>query len=444
MRDIGTQFVEFAVNTKYEDIPGPTLEFCKHLTLKTVSGMLAGSDKPSSQKIAGVIRKKRYPEECTIIGSGFKAALWEAVFLNSYYAHASELEDVRMYAGEGISWDITVIPLLFPLAEKLGLSGKALLEAMAVGLEVHIRTGLSNSEHLKNYVIPGAVGPAIGAAKALRLGLKETAGAFGLALSSVPLSHVNLRTDAHFFESGLMAMQGVMAAEMAEMGLFGNPAIEQHLTNLLGRGKVISGRMVEGLGKRWMVREIMIKKYPVCTHQHRQIDLVIQLMEEHNLSYRDIEVIEVHASPADTVCDNPDPKDENELNFSFQHNLAVAMLDGDVGLERITKEAVSDRKLKEARSKVKFILHPELSNLFAEEPGRVVIKSKDGRNFSGERMYPIGHPEEPLAPEKFRELYLKVTQGKLSEKNISKSTDLIMNLENLDNIKELTDILICA
>jgi len=442
-KDIATQLVEFAVKTKYEDIPKEALEFTKRLALKTVSGMIAGSSKPSGQKIAGIVKNKNYPQECVAIGSGFKTSLWEASFLNAYCAHASELEDDRIYAGDGVSWDITVIPLLFPLAERLMLSGRGLVEAMAVGLEVHVRTCLSDCEHLQQVLIPGAVGPAVGAAKALGLGFKETAGAFGLALSGAPLALINSRTDAHFFESALQSLQGIMAAEMAQEGLFGNPDIDRHLSNLIGKEKVQRERMLKGLGKRWMLREIMIKKYPVCSHQHRQIDLVIELMKKHNLSYEEIKVIEVHASPADTVCDNPAPKDENELNFSFQHNLAVAMLDGDVGLERIIKEAVNDPKLKEARAKVKFILHPEFSKIVAKEPGRIVIKTKDGGEFSGERMYPIGHPEEPLTLQKFKELYVKFTQRKLAEKDILESADLILNLEKLDNIKELTDILLC-
>jgi 2-methylcitrate dehydratase PrpD len=443
-KDIGKKLVEFAVKTKYEDIPEEALEFTKRLALKTVSGMLAGSDKPSGRKIAGIIKNQNHPEDCVVVGSGFKTSLWEASFLNAYYAHASELEDDRIYAGDGPSWDITVIPMLFPFAERLMLSGRALMEAMAVGLEVHIRTCLSNSEHIKQVLIPGAVGPAVAAAKAMGLGFEETAGAFGLALSGVPLSYINLRTDAHFFESALHSLQGIMAAEMAQVGLFGNPDIDQYLSNLIGKEKVARERMLEGLGERWMLREIMIKKYPVCTHQHRQIDLVIELMKKYNLSHKEIKVVEVHGSPADILCDNPDPKDENELNFSFQHNLAVATLDGDVGLERINKEAVNDPKLKEARAKVKFILHPELSNIVAKEPGRIVIKTKDGREFSGERMYPIGHPEEPLTLEKYKELYIKFTRGKLAEKDILVSGDLILNLETLDNIKQLSNILLCA
>ncbi|HUV59682.1 MAG TPA: MmgE/PrpD family protein [Desulfatiglandales bacterium] len=440
-RDVATQLIEFAVEAKYEDIPEETIEFTKCLTLKTVAGMLAGSTTASAQKMAGIIRDQKLPEECEIIGSDFKTSLWEAAFLNGYFAHASELEDDRYV--HGVSWDITVIPLLFPLAEKLGISGKALLEALVVGLEVHTRTCLFSTQHLGLFILPGAIGPAIGASKALGLGVKETAAAFGLAMSGVPISMVNFGTDAHFFESALQCLQGIMAAEMANVGLSGNPDIATYLTNYLGKERVVPEEMVEDLGKRWVLQEIQIKKYPCCLANHRQIDLVIELKKEHNLSLEDVEIIELHSRRKGDIRNNrPDPKTVGDLQFSFQHNLGVAMLDGDVGLEHFTPEAVFDSRLKEARSKVKFIPAPEDSSEdFLDEPACVVIKTKDGRTFSRERQYAIGSFQEPLSLAQFRELYHKFTRGILSEKDISRTTELIFNLERLDTLKELTDIL---
>lgn len=438
-KDIGSRLVEFAVKTKYKDIPAETLEFTKCLTLKTVAGMLAGSVKPSGRKMAGLIKDKKSPEKLGVVGSGFKTSLWQAVLLGSYFAHASELEDDRFEGG--VSWDITVIPLLLPLGEKLGLSGKALLEALVVGLEVHTRTCLFSAQHVGQFLVPGAVGPAIGAAKALGLGIKETSAAMGLALSGVPLSVVNLGTDAHFFESALMALQGIMAAEMAKAGLKGNPDIARCLSDYLGRERVVPEKMVEDLGKRWMLREIQIKKYPCCIILHRQIDSVIELKKKHNLPWEDVEVVEVHASSGDTICDRPDPRDENDLQFSFQHVLAVAMLNEDVGLEHITMDAVVDPVLKEARKKVKFILHPELSSEYLMAPSRVVIKTKDGREFSRERMYPLGHPKDPLTVEQFKGLYSKFAGGILPDKDIPKTSKMILNLEKLRSIKELTKML---
>ena len=54
-KDIATQLVEFAIGTKYEDIPQEVIDYTKRLTLKTISGMIAGSTKPSGQKMAGIM-----------------------------------------------------------------------------------------------------------------------------------------------------------------------------------------------------------------------------------------------------------------------------------------------------------------------------------------------------------------------------------------------------
>ncbi len=438
-KDFGMRLAQFAVETKYNDIPKDVLEFAKSLTLKTAVGMVAGSAKPSGRKIAGLIKEQKHAEEVRVMGSGFKTSLWEAVFLQAYFAHASELEDDRFNGG--ISWDITVIPVLFPLAEKLNLSGKALLEALVLGLEVHARTCLFGPEHLGLGNITGAAGPAVGAAKALGLGVRETAAAMGLAMSGVPISILSFGTDAHYFESALQSLQGIMAADMAKIGLAGNPDVATYLTNYLGKERVAPEKIVADLGKKWVFQEIWIKKYPCCFLLHRQIDSVLELKKQHNLSMGEVESIEVLASPGDKICDRPDPKSEGDLQFSFQHALASAMLDSDVNFKHINKDAVNEPRLREARSKVKFVLNPKLSTEFMGAPGNVVIKMKDGRRFSKERKYPIGHPREPLTAEQLRNLCGKFVQDILTQKDISKSADMILKMEELRSVKDLMDIL---
>lgn len=439
--DVTRRLVDFAVKTKYEDIPKETIEFSKCLILKTISGTLAGALKPSGQKMAKIIRDKGNRKDFTVIGGGFKTSLWEAIFLNAYFAHASELEDDRFDGG--VSWDITVIPLMIPLAEKLGLSGKALLEAVAIGLEVHTRTSYFSAQHLGQFLVPGAVGPAVAGAKALGLGVEETAGALGLAISGVPLSVVNLGTDGHFLESALMSLQGIMAAEMAELGLKGTPDLSTYLTEYLGKGpkKVDPEIMVRDLGKNWVLREIQIKKYPCCIVLHRSIDAVVELKKTHCLSWKNVDSIEIHASPGDTICDRPEPKDENDLQFSYQHALAVALLDGDVSLSRITNEAANDKEMKELRSKVQFVIQPDWSSEFLNSTNRVVINTKSGEKLSKERRYAHGHPKDPLTTDEFEKLYRKLVSGILAEDLVAKTTDLVLNMEKLKNINKLAGFL---
>jgi 2-methylcitrate dehydratase PrpD len=199
--------------------------------------------------------------------------------------------------------------------------------------------------------------------------------------------------------------------------------------------------MIDGLGEKWVMSEIWVKKYPCCFLLHRQIDSVIELKTKHNLSLEEVASIDVHASPADVICNRPEPKNEGDLQFSFQHVLSAAMLDGDVNTENICDDVVNDPKYTGARPKVNFILHDDRSNVILVAPSQVVIKTKDGRELSHERIYPIGHPEEPLAPGQFRDLYAKFTRSVLPEGEISRTADAINRLETLENVqKELAGL----
>ena len=439
--EVTKRLSEFAYETKYSDIPEDILQFTKCLTLKTVSGMIAGSSKTSGQKLARIIKRRNLPEDVGIIGGGFKAPLWEAVFLNAFFAHASELEDDRI-GGGGVSWDITVIPLLFPLAEKLKLSGKILLEALVIGLEVHTRTCLFFNENIGIDVIPGALGPAVGGARALGLSAHKITQAMGLAMSGVPLTFLNWGTDGHCFESSMHSLQGILAAEMAQEDMSSNPDIVTYLTKLIGKEYVKPEKIIEDLGKHWVLRDIWIKKYPCCFFNHRQIDALITTMREYNISYEDIEMVQVDGTTTDEICDRPKPRSEGDLMFSFQNTLGAAMLSGDVNLEHFTSEALDDPKLIEARSKVKVVIHPDWHSVLLEEPAHITLRTRTGKEYSVQRKYVIGSPQEPLSVDDFRSLYVKFTKHLLPEKEIKNTREAILHLEELPDIQDLMNKLV--
>jgi len=435
--EIAIQLAKFAVETTYREIPEEVIEFTKGLALKTTAGMVVGSAMPSSRKIANIIRNRRLPKEVNVIGSGFQTSLWEAVFLNAFFAHASELEDDSFNGG--VCWDITVIPLLFPLAQSLRLSGKALLEALAIGLEVHARTCMFPTESLGIVLVPGAIGPAAGAARALGLGAEQTASALGLAMSGVGVAIPNFGTDSHYFESALQSLQGIMAAEMAKEGLSSNPDIASYLSTLLGKEKVVPQKIMADFGQKWMLRNIWIKKYPCCFLTHRHIDILLELKKQHNLSYENVKKIEAHISPTEETCNRPEVKSLGDLQFSYQHILASALLDGDVNFTHMDTDILANPRYKEARSKVEVILHSDWSNHYMGSPAIVTIKTQDGREFSGERSYPIGSTKEPLSTETFKELYFKFTKGMLPGDLIEKTAEEILNLEKLVEVQGLMD-----
>lgn len=442
--EVARQLAEFVVNTKYEDLPKEEIEFTKALCLKTVAGILAGSLTPGGRRVVRFLRERGGPPDAGVVACGFKAPLWDAVLASAFFSHSIELEDDSFYNG-GVCWDITVLPIIFALAEKCRLSGKELIEAATVGLEVHARTCLFPPGRLGSVcVIPGAVGPAAGAAKALGLSVDETMSALGMALSSPFIFLPQTGTDAHFLESTLQCLQGLIAAEFAKQGLTGNPLITTYLSGLLGEENVSPEKITEDLGskdKRWVYREIWIKKYPCCFFMHRSLDAFLELIKEHNLSYEQVDTIENHSPTNEEICNRPEPQTIGDLQFSFQHTLSCALLDRDVNFDHFSTEIIPDPKYKEARTKVKYVSHPEWPSGFMEVPARVVVKLKNGSELSRERMHIIGSLEEPLTTDQLKALYFKFTGGILPEEQTEWTANSILNLEKLSDVEELMDVL---
>lgn len=436
---VETQLAEFVNRTRHSDIPPEVIEFAKSLMLKTVAGLACGAAKPTGRKMAEIVKGHNAGVDVRVIKCDFRTSLWESVFLHSYLAHASELEDDRNNGGT--SWDITVIPLLLSLGDKLRLSGKAFTEALVAGLEVHTRTCLFGAEHMGLSLVPGAIGPAMAAAKAMGLNREQTTAAIGIAMSCAPLAFANYGTDAHFLESSLQALHGLMAAEMARQGLTGNPDITTFLSNFLGPDKVAPEKMVDQLGKKWILCEIWIKKYPCCFRTHRQVDMLLGLMNEHGLRYEEIASVDAPISTSDALLNRPEPRTEGDLQFSMQHILGAAMLDGDVNLDNINDDAAADSRFKDARRKVNVFTDPSLPRPSRAAPARITLKTKKGEEFPSQRMYPIGAPQDPLSAEQIRKLYFKFGRGALTEKQLQSAAEAIDNLDKLGSVTELTDIL---
>lgn len=425
----------------YEMLPDQTVEFAKVLVSKTVAGALGGSRTPSAQTMAELVRGRNLPPEAGVLGFGFKTSLWEAVLVNVFTGHNSELEDVAHSPG-GVSWDITVIPLALSLAERLHLSGTKLIEAIVAGLEVHYRTCLPFDATAAGMILPptAAIGCAVTAAKAYGLSVEQTREAMGLALSSASMAEVSMGTDAHFFESALHAFQGLAAAEMARAGLTGNPDIGS-FEGLRAAGVPLE-RAGSELFQRWYFEEMWVKKYPVCFLVHRQIDAVIEICAAEDLAYEDIERVEVHTGPGDASCDRPDPKTVGDLQFSFQHTLAAAMLTGRVGLEEVAPAAISDPRFAEARRKVSVSIdHAIPFSVSLSEPTTVVIRTGDGRELRSERLLAKGSPMDPLTRDELNRLFWQFSAAALPEAEIERTLQTIWELDSLADAGELTETL---
>ena len=110
---------EFIVETSLDDIPDRTVEFTKHLLLKTVAGTLAGSRTPSGEMILDYVGENGHDGSARVMGAGLETSAEDAALAMGYFSHAAELEDDQFPVAAS---DITVIPVVLALADDLGLS----------------------------------------------------------------------------------------------------------------------------------------------------------------------------------------------------------------------------------------------------------------------------------------------------------------------------------
>jgi 2-methylcitrate dehydratase PrpD len=435
--NIVDELSSFIINTDLNDIPRNTVTFGKHLTAKIIASMLSGSKTLSGNKLISYIKEEKgegIDQQVGIIGCGFKSNLEDAVFANGLFAHAAELEDDQFPSSTS---DITVIPVIFPMADKFNLSGKEVLEATILGIEVMNRVGMYPLASKGFVELPfyGVIGACITAAKALKFNEEQIKGAIGIAMGRASGLVTNFGTDAHYIESALACRDGMLAALLAKKGMAGNPDIEGWLIKLLGAENVKKEEIVKDLGKSWYIHNDWIKKYPCCFITHRPIDILFNLRRKHAFNYDEVIKLEIDDGPLSKICDRPSPTNTDDARFSFQHAVAVALLYGEVDSAHFNLDRIDDPILKENRSKVKVVFHDDWPQEFLSGIARLTITLKDGREISGEIKNAIGAPDSPLNEEQVFDLYKKITKNILTEKDLEWTWETINKLENIVDLK---------
>jgi 2-methylcitrate dehydratase PrpD len=333
-----------------------------------------------------------------------------------------------------------VFPVIFPLAERFGISGKAVVEASAVALEVMNRIGQFSLAYRGITDLPffGVIGAAVAAAKGLGLDEGQVKNAIGIAVGRAAGFIANFGTDAHYFESSMASRDGYFAALMARRGLTGTTNLEGWLRQAHARVDLPLGEIADGLGTgRWYVHNVWVKKYPCCFLTHRQIDMMLALRKKHGLTPEVVAGVEVDVGPVDATCDRPSPKHVEDARFSFQHILASALTDGDVGYPSFDPARIGDPAMARLRQRIKVNLKSDWSPEFNSGVARITVTTADGRVLVEERDQPLGGSRYPLDRQQFLELHEKYTRGFLSPAQIHAVAAQVLALEEQPDVAGL-------
>ena len=124
-------------------------------------------------------------------------------------------------------------------------------------------------------------------------------------------------------------------------------------------------------------------------------------------------------------------------------SITTALLEGRAWRQDYTLEKIADAKVMALAAKVEVQADPELEKLYDEKwPSIVEVYLKDGRFFQARRDLPKGEPEYPLSDEDLINKFMDLAGDAVSSQRAEEIYRAVWNLENLQNTRTLTQLLI--
>ena len=135
------RLAEFVAETDVESIPPEAFRAARDATFDCLGVTLAGAAEPLGGMITSFVEEEGAAPVSTIVGSRLRTSPYLAALANGTLAHALDYDDV---GGPGHP-SVALTPTVLALGEKLGSSGRDVLEAYVIGFEAasHIRAGSS-------------------------------------------------------------------------------------------------------------------------------------------------------------------------------------------------------------------------------------------------------------------------------------------------------------
>ncbi len=286
-------------------------------------------------------------------------------------------------------------PAALMVADELGLSLAAMLEAFAEGWEAMAAVVAASHPALYDggwhpTAVCGPVGAAVAAGWLLDLSAQERQHAVALALLRTGGTRGAFGSDGKAIQVGLAAAAGVQAALLARAGavpdarvISGDVGFEQVLGAVVPPGVADGGRV--GNGTRAIDRN-WIKLHPSCLGTHAPIDAAAQARNGGFVADGAPILVAVHPV-ARQAAHLDDVGDGLEAKFSIPYCVSHALLYGPPG---VADFSALDADTRERAALVRVVVDESL-------PDFGTVLSADGRELARVGC-PQGAPERPASP----------------------------------------------
>jgi 2-methylcitrate dehydratase PrpD len=444
---ISQQLAEFAAGLNYDNIPQNIRECAKFHILDVVGTALAATHfdfaKHALAGLLGIAEGGRN----SVIGMGMKLPLRDAVLLNGILAHGLDYDDTHPEAI--VHPTCSTFPCALGLAEHIDASGRDLLTAYILGVDVATRVGIAARGHMHTAGfhttgLAGHFGCVMVAGKLFSLAPQKLVMAQGLAgsTSSAVSEH---RADGAWnkrMHPGWAGVGGITAASLARGGFIGTKRIYEGADGLFRSHTgdkfkdVDLGAMTRDLGKSWLIEEVAVKPYPICHLLHACADAALALRRKHNLKPQDIARVRalLHPDTFHYVAEPADmrrrPVSDYMAKFSVQFVVAACFVRGKFGFAELETDALNDADILALAQRVSHEADPD-SQFPKYFSGGVVVTTRDGRELVHMEKINRGAGERALTGDEIAAKFMENAELAVSRGRAERIRDAVLDIERL-------------
>jgi 2-methylcitrate dehydratase PrpD len=453
-KPISEQIAKLAVDLRYEDLPEKVRMRAANLVLDLLGSMIGSKNIESSRIATEVALELGGPEESTIVGRGRKVSAPVAAFANAIQGYAFDFADDHNESNAHPS--AATIPASLALGEKLGASGREVIEAIALGNETVCRLGSAflGKTYYQGFhptSTCGTFGAAVSAAKLLKLDVQQTVYAQGIAGSQVG-GLMAWNTSGSYtkrLQAGHPAMVGIISAMMAQKGFNGPPEIIEGVDGFMQaysyQLQYDTSLITDGLGKEWTFADSSIKVYPCCRYSAGHLDACLDLATKHAPDWRKIKHILVRSSDYTirllAMPRKRDPQNVVDTQFSMPWQAAIALIDGKIDADTFTEENIHRPDVRELMAKVDWVVDEEFERRYPEHYScSVTVTMEDGAEYTSVVDDPKGDYRNPVTQEELEAKFRGLAARELDGDRVERLVALVTNIDKLDDVGELFSI----
>jgi len=459
--DISRTLAEHIAGLRFEDLPDTVVDISKKVILDTLGSTLAGTTAPGINTMHTLVKGWGGQPESTLISFGDKVPAPNAVWVNAAAARARDIDEVNEQAV--LHSAISVLPPTLAVCEWLGhIDGKALITAVAAGVDLIVRLGLSvdqnpNVSGISSTWQMGVFGACAAAGKLMGFTATQMNNALGIAYCQTAGNQQAIIEGTLMVRimQGVTAQTGLMAAILTKNGIDGPKEAFQGdfgYFPVFHRNAYDPGIITRELGRHFEISNSSFKPFPCCKATHAAISCGLKIRSEHGFSVDQIDQITagVNQSTYNLVCHPMESKKRPPTiataQFSLPYCLAVALIKGDVFLDDFSAKAIQNEDVLLLSEKVRVVVDDKIERRAGRQigPARVGITTRNQRKWSASVEHVKGHPLNPMTLAEVEEKFVKCAGfavNTVSPENRTAVCRIIRELESCSDVSTIVTLL---